>query len=177
MELISFDNVVKVLEEYGQEVRNKYQDQLIENDRIATGKLLNSVEYRVVSNGNTYEVQLQLMNYWKYLEYGLKGKKNPTSPFSNPGMKVYPFIREWIKVKPVLPRPMKNGKLPALNQLAFLITRAIAKNGTTPGDELKDSLEAVNEKYKEKLIVALQKDSEAIMKYVVGDFQGTRQTF
>ena len=177
MELISFDNVAQVLEEYGREVRNKYQDELISGDRIATGKLLNSVEFRVVSDNGTYEVQLQLMNYWKYLEYGIKGKKNPDSPFSNPGWKAYPFIKEWVKIKPVLPRPMKNGKLPTLNQLSFLITRSIVKNGTTPGEELQSSLDEVNEKFKDKLIVALQKDSEHLMRYVVGDFSGTRQTF
>ena len=72
---------------------------------------------------------------------------------------------------------MKNGKLPTLNQLSFLITRSIVKNGTTPGEELQSSLDEVNERFKDKLIVALQKDSEHLMRYVVGDFSGTRQTF
>lgn len=177
MELISLDNVALALEEYGREVRNKYQDELISGDRIASGKLLNSVDFRVVSDNGTYEVQLLLMNYWKYLEYGIKGKKNPNSPFANPGWKAYPFIKEWIKVKPVLPRPMKNGKLPTLNQLSFLITRSIVKNGTSPGEELQDSLEAVNERFRDKLIVALQKDAEQLMRYVVSDFTGRVQSF
>lgn len=177
MELINLENVMATLEEYAQEVRNKYQDRLINNDRIATGKLLNSVEYQVVFNGVEYEVQLTLEKYWKYLEYGLPGRENHKSPFSNPGWKAYPFILNWIKVKPVLPRPGKNGKLPSQKSLAFLITRAIAKNGTKPGNELKSALFEVNQRYKEKLIYALQKDMSVLMKVMIGGIQGERPTY
>jgi len=173
MELLNLENVMATLQEYAQEVRNLYQDKLIEGDRISSGKLLNSVEYQVVDNGREYLVQLSLEEYWKYLEYGVSGADNTTSPFKNPGWGAYPHILEWIKVKPVLPRPDRNGKLPSQKSLAYLITRSIVHNGTMPGGELKDTLDEVNARYKDKLIYSLRKDTESILKVMVGGIQGS----
>ena len=173
MELLNLENVMATLQEYAQEVRNLYQDKLIEGDRISSGKLLNSIEYQVVDNGREYLVQLSLEEYWKYLEYGVSGADNTTSPFKNPGWKAYPHILEWIKVKPVLPRPDRNGKLPSQKSLAYLITRSIVHNGTMPGGELKDTIDEVNARYKDKLIYSLRKDTENILKVMVGGIQGS----
>lgn len=173
MELLNFDNLMATLEEYAQEVRNLYQDKLIEGDRISSGKLLNSIEYQVTQGENEYVVSLSLEEYWKYLEYGVSGKDNTSSPFGNPGWKAYPHILEWIKVKPVLPRPDRNGKLPSQKSLAYLITRSIVQNGTQPGGELKDTLEEVNARYKDKIIIAIRKDTENLLKVMVGGIQGS----
>ena len=177
MELLNFDNLMATLEEYAEEVRNLYQDKLIQGDRIASGNLLNSVEYQVVDNGREYLVQLSLADYWKYLEYGISGAGNSSSPFSNPGWKAFPHILNWIKVKPVLPRPDRNGKLPSQKSLAYLITRSIVKNGIEPGNELHDTLEEVNARYKDKLIYSLRKDTERILKVMVGGIQGSVPTY
>lgn len=172
MELINLDNVMQVLEEYAQEVRNRYQDNLILHDRIASGDLLNSVEYQVIQDGQVYEVQLRLQDYWKYVEEGVRGDRNPSSPYQNPGWKAYPFILKWIDVKPVLPRPLENGKLPTPKQLAFLITRSIVEHGTEGSQDLEESLLDVNYRYREKLVYALHQDMETIMKVLVGEIKG-----
>lgn len=173
MELMNFDNIAQTLEEFAQEVRNTYQDKLIEGDRIASGKLLNSVEYTVTKGDMEYVVSLTLEKYWKYLEYGVQGKENPTSPYKNPGWGAYYFILDWIKVKPVIPRPDKNGKIPSQKTLAGMITHAIVKNGTQPGGELKDAIDEVNARYREKLVIALRKDTQNIIKVLVGEIKGT----
>lgn len=173
MELLNFDNIAKTLEEYAQEVRNTYQDKLIKGERIASGKLLNSIEYNITRGENEFVVSLSLEHYWKYLEYGVSGADNESSPFANPGWKAYPAILEWIKVKPVLPRPGKNGRLPSQKSLAYLITRSIVKNGTQPGGEMKDAIDEVNERYREKLVLAFRQDSENIMRVIVGGFNGS----
>lgn len=177
MELLNFDNLMATLEEYAQEVRNLYQDKLIEGDRISSGKLLNSIEYQVTQGENEYVVSLSLEEYWKYLEYGVSGADNTSSPFGNPGWKAYPHILEWIKVKPVLPRPDRNGKLPSQKSLAYLITRSIVHNGIQPGGELKDTLEEVNARYKDKLVIAIRKDTENLLKVMVGGIQGSVPTY
>lgn len=38
-------------------------------------------------------------------------------------------IKEWVKNKPVVPRPDKKGKLPSINSLTYLIGRKIANEG------------------------------------------------
>ena len=176
MELITLENVKTVLEEYAQEVRNTYQDKLITNDRISSGKLLNSVEYQVEFNGVEYEVKLTLEKYWKYIEYGVQGKENFSSPFKNPGWGAYPHILEWVTTKPVLPRSgQKHLKRP--ESLAGAITAAIVNNGIKPGGELKDSIDEVNQRYKDKLVIALHKDTETLLKVVLGGIQGSVPTY
>jgi len=173
MELLNFDNLMAVLQEYAQEVRNLYQDNLIRNDRIATGGLLNSVEYQVMFNGVAYEVQLKLEEYWKYVE-------EDTKPHWPPMNK----ILEWISAKPIIPRPDDRGRIPTPKQLAFLIGRAMAgkspnqsnlknPNGGTEGThDLQSAIEVVNARYRDKIVYAIGKDTEVITKVILGGIKG-----
>ena len=68
-----------------------------------------------------YHITITLPEYAAYLNDGTKPHWPPVDK-----------IREWIKVKPVLPRPGRNGKLPSTEQLAYLIGRKISKVGTKP---------------------------------------------
>lgn len=153
MELLSFENLRQTLEEYGQEVRNLYQDKLITHDRIASGELLNSVEFQVEGDGQRWEVSLNVAEYWKYVE-------NDTRPHWPPVNK----ILEWIRAKPVLPRPDKNGKLPTPEGLAFLIARKISRAGTKGTHDLEESIEEINERYRDKIALAIAKDGETFYK-------------
>lgn len=172
MELLNFDNLQAVLEDYGNKVRNLYQDKLITNDRIASGDLLNTVEYIVERGDREWSVSLKLQDYWKYIEEGVKGEKNPNSPYNNPGWKAYPFILDWITIKPVLPRPNKDKRLPRPEQLAYLITRSIAKNGTEGSHDLAEAIAEVNKEFEDKIVYALGLDCEQILKVIVGEIQG-----
>ena len=69
--------------------------------------------------GGTYKIYLILQDYWKYVEYGRK-----PGTFPNVGK-----IQEWIKIKPVIPRPLTNGIVPTEKQLSFLIGRSIKEKG------------------------------------------------
>ena len=162
MELINLNNVMAVLEEYGQAVRNLYQDNLIRSDRIASGELLNSVDYMVEVNGQAYEVKLRLEDYWKWVE-------DDTRPHWPPMNK----ILEWIKAKPVIPRPDDNGKIPTPKQLAYLIGRKISEVGTEGSHDLQRAIDVVNSRFKDKLVYALSQDMEVIMKVIVGEIRGS----
>lgn len=155
-ELLNTDNLQAVLMEYGIAVRNLYQDRLILHDRIATGDLLNSVEVHVEHNGDTYEVQLDLAEYWRYVEMDTAPHWPPPSA-----------ILKWIQAKPVLPRPMKNGKLPTPQQLAFLIGRKISEKGTKGIPDLTDSVEDMNKAFQERIAAALAQDMGGYIRKLV----------
>ena len=155
-ELINTENLRAVLEEYGTAVRNLYQDRLILHDRIATGELLNSVETRVEYNGTAYEVKMDLADYWRYVEMDTKPHWPPPSA-----------ILAWIKAKPVLPRPLKNGKLPTPEQLAYLIGRKIAVFGTKGQPDLTDSVEDMNKAFQERIAAALARDVGSYIRKLV----------
>lgn len=144
-----FEHLKAVLERYAIDVKDKYQQNLASDGATASGVLINSVKYILDFRENMFEVSLSLADYWKYVEYGRKagGKFPPPSA-----------IRKWIEVKPILPRPMKNGNLPTLNQLTYLISRKIAEQGIRPRGILEKSLEEINREYEEKISEALTQD-------------------
>lgn len=94
----------------------------------ASGKLSNSITGLVKQNDKYINISIQLEDYWKYVENGTKPHFPPIDK-----------IRQWIKVKPVLPRAT-DDKLPTQNQLAYLISRKISKVGTKPQPFLKNTL-------------------------------------
>ena len=155
-ELIDMTNTYAVLQEYAVEVRNRYQDRLILHDRIATGDLLNSVETRVEYDGQAYEVKMDLAAYWRFVEMDTQPHWPPPSA-----------ILAWIKAKPVLPRPMKNGKLPTPEQLAFLIGRKIAVFGTKGQPDLTDTVEEMNRAFQERIAAALAQDFAGYIRKLV----------
>lgn len=147
MDNITWDNTRAVLEEYAMTVRNLYQDKLIINDHIATGNLINSLNYTVNVNGSRIEVSLELEDYWKYVEYDTKPHFPPVDALVN-----------WIKAKPVLPHKTFDGRLPDTKQLAYLIGRKISEEGTTGTHSLEQTIDEVNTIYELKIEEAIMKD-------------------
>lgn len=177
MSLIKLEALEGVLQEYGNEVRNLYQDRLILHGHIATGNLLNKVEAVVEVNGTKYEVSLDhLEEYWKWVEYDTKPHWPPRDAILN-----------WIRVKPIIPRPDNRGRIPTPESLAFLIGRAMAgkspnqlnlKNpfgGTTGTHELEDAIADLNAKYKDKIIYALTEDGESLARVIAIQLKGDLQ--
>lgn len=145
-----FENIKDVLNDFGKYLVEEYKDQLILNDVNASDELYNSVVYSVSQNKNVFEVKLELADYWKYVENGRKAGKWP--PIS--------AIEKWIEIKPVLPRPMDNGKLPTTQQLAFLISRKIGLEGIAPRPLLQKSVDNIWNVFEEYIAEAFAKDLE-----------------
>lgn len=155
-------NVIDVLNDFGQMLVEEYKDQLILNDVNASDELYNSVNYIFKENGGTFEVSLELADYWKYVENGRKAGKWP--PIS--------AIEKWVEIKPVLPRPMENGKLPTTQQLAFLIARKIGLEGIAPRPLLQKSVDNVWDVFEEYIAEAFAKDLEKDIEITLGTLRG-----
>lgn len=146
----TFNEIITALQEYQSAFERAYKDRLLADDKKATGQLINSISTTIKVGSDTFEVVMSIVDYFKYVENGRKPGKFP--PVDK--------ILSWIKVKPVIPRPM-HGKLPTQQQLAFLIGRKIATEGIEAGHQLKDTVEAINAQYIPKLEAALQEDFDA----------------
>ena len=149
--LIDLPHVEAVLEEMAIAIRNEYQDNLIRNDRIASGDLLNNIEYEVTRGDFTYTIYVKMRDYWYYVENGRKAGKWP--PIQN--------ILDWIKIKPVLPRPNAEGKLPTPQQLAFLIARKIGEEGTQGTQDLRKATDTIWDTFEDRLYEAIDEDVDA----------------
>lgn len=123
MELTTIQNIIN-------EFTDTLKSVISSNGSNATGDLSNSINGLVEYDGKYLTVSIRLNEYWRYIEYG-----------TNPHFPPVDKIREWIRVKPVLPRPLASGKLPTENQLAFLIGRKISKFGTKPKPFLNNTKE------------------------------------
>ena len=104
MELLELTELQKVLKDFATDIRDRYRDVLAHNDHIASRKLVDSIKTQVVVGEDTPP-------HWPPRDAILK----------------------WIDVKPIIPRPDDNGRIPSPKQLAFLIGRAMA--GKSPNQE------------------------------------------
>lgn len=146
--LINFTELQQVLQDYAKEASEIYKYQISLGGKNASRKLIDSVNSRVVVGDSAYEVVLNLQEYWKYIESGRKpGKFPPVGAIIN-----------WINVKPIIPRPDANGKIPSPKQLAFLIGRKIEQEGIEPFPALETTKEELDKIYHEKLSAALGHD-------------------
>lgn len=149
--LIDLPHVQAVMEEMAIAIRNEYQDNLIRNNRIASGDLLNNIEYEITRGDFTYTIYVKMRDYWYYVENGRKAGKMP--PIQN--------ILDWVKIKPVLPRPNSKGKLPTPQQLAFLIARKIGELGTEGTHDLRKATDTIWNTFEDRLYEAIDEDIDA----------------
>ena len=125
MEKLELTTIKKITDDFVVELKNK----LKANGSNASGDLSKSLKGIVKQNGKYIVVSIQLNEYWKFIENGTKPHFPPVDA-----------IKKWISVKPILPRPLKSGKLPTDNQLAYLIGRKISKVGTKAKPFLKTTI-------------------------------------
>ena len=144
---MEFENLKSVLLDYAIALQNEYKDNLLLSNRLATGELIKSVQYKTTFNEREFIISLELEDYYKYVEKGTSAHFPPVNK-----------LLEWIKAKPILPTPMKNGKLPTPNQLAYLIGRKISEVGTEGSHDLEKSSKTISEEYEELILEALEKD-------------------
>lgn len=128
------DILLHILQQYGNQIIDSYRRKLYEGGSNATGLLGNSLSTTVNAENGIYEVTLQIQDYWRYLEYG-------RLPGTFPNIDA---IRKWIQVKPVIPTVQSNGKIPTLEQLTFLISRKIARDGIEPRYYLNNTLDEID---------------------------------
>ena len=177
-----FDNLARVMNDYGAALQEAYRAELEARGKNASGELSRRVRYVIeggedLMGGFTFEVCLGLPAYWFNVEYGRK----PTPP--SKGWVPVDRLIEWIRVKPVIPRPDDRGRIPTEKQLAYLINRAIndpdrrgtdpPRPGIAPTPVLKTAVDVVNAKYDPLIKAAVTKDLQAFMKSIsFSDFRG-----
>lgn len=157
---MEWNNLSRVLEEYGDALQNSLKNAYLENDKKASGELIESVRYIITKNEREIEVSLNLAEWWKYIEYGRRpGKFPPTDA-----------IMKWIKIKPVIPTEGVTGKLPTEQQLAFLIGRKIAMKGIEAGNYLTMTVEEVNRNFEYRIIDAINKDIDENLTVIFNEY-------
>ena len=163
-DLLNFDNLRAALEEYGKAVAEQYISNLKRDGRPASGDLERSIRTHVSVDGKDFIVQMDLNAYWKYIEYGTKGWMTGNTQRKFPPVSA---LLKWIEVKPVIPRPDANGKIPSPQSLAYLIGRKIRDFGTKGRADLTEAKMEVTEQWRDRLSAALGHDIEYYIRKVL----------
>ena len=142
-------NLKEALETYGQVLEEQYREQIADTNAFASGRLFDSVHHIVTVEDHTIDLSLSLEDYWKYVEEGRGPGKFP--PLDK--------IEEWIRIKPVAPYPDAQGRVPSNQQLAFLIGRKIAEEGTEGRHLLQNAVDSTQD-WMEIIEQAISKDIE-----------------
>lgn len=155
---IEWKHLLAVLDRYAEYFIQAARRNLGQNGSYASGLLGDSMKPIVTINGDSFKVEIELQSYWDYVENGRRPGKFP--PVNR--------IREWIAVKPVRPYPDSRGKLPTVDQLAFLIGRKIATKGIAPKPFFNPAKEETERYFAEALALAIDEDvSSFIEKHVL----------
>lgn len=149
-ELIDFSELEAVLKQLAEDFRTGYRDKLERDGNYTTRgtkpRLMDIPPdaMHVEREEGAYVVSIDLNDYWKYVE-------NDTKPHWPPRE----AIREWVRIKPLVPRPDSKGRLPSPEQLAFLVSRKIARHGTTGNHAFEKTQDALLGFYLPKIEDAL----------------------
>lgn len=138
---------MRVLEEFGAYFRNLLQDRIIEEDMIASGELLNDLDYVIDAGENEWTVSVKIKDYFRYVDEGTEPHFPPLSA-----------IKRWIEVKPIYPEVDDAGKTPTVDQLAFLIARKISEEGTEGRDIWEPTVQEAVDQFEDKLGDAILED-------------------
>ena len=132
---MELNNLKIYLSEFGEQVTNSYRDKIIKNKVVASGKLRDSINYKVITTDTSIGVYLSAVDYWEYVEYGRKaGKFVPIKPLKNwllqKGLKASPYAisksiqKKGIKEKPFFRQSLQEFEID-LNRVDDLIQKDI----------------------------------------------------
>lgn len=132
---MKLNNLKIYLAEFGKQVTDSYRDKIIKNKVVATGKLRDSINYRLITTETSVGVYLSAVNYWEYVEYGRRaGKAVPIAPLKNwllaKGLKASPYAisksiqKTGIKAKPFFRKSLEEFEID-LNKVDDLLQKDI----------------------------------------------------
>lgn len=136
---MELNNLKIYLAEFGKQVTDSYRDKIIKGEVVATGKLRDSIDYRVIRTENIVGVYLSAVDYWKYVEDGRKA-----------GTYVrIAHLKNWLLVK-------------RLKHSPYAISKSIKKDGIKEKPFFRQSL---NEFEIDKIRIheAIQKDIDEML--------------
>ena len=132
---MEYKNLIKVLNDIGNEITENYKSELQRNKKIATGKLYNSIDYKLIIEDKSIKLIFIAEDYFLDVEEGRKaGSKMP--PLNK--------IKEWMRVKGII------------NRDPYLIARSISLKGIRAIPSLKKTREM--NKYTNIIAKALEAD-------------------
>lgn len=126
------DIELSVLYDIGEQIIERYKEQLKLDNTVASGDLLNSIEWNIAKKDeNTLTLEMQLFDYWYFVEYGRKKTDRLDTPWETPVEDISRWIINKIRQGKFIPKPDK--QIPTTQQeikkTAYAIVQKIHEVG------------------------------------------------
>lgn len=154
---IKWTNLERVLIQFADRFIEIARDNLRNNNTNASWELDQSLEKIVEIGEDSFSVKISMADYWYYVENGRGPGKFPPPP----------AIRSWIEVKPVTPYPDSQGRIPTVDQLTFLISRKISREGTSAQPFFEPAKEQAIREFSQAIDDAIAADIDAYIEEAV----------
>lgn len=144
--LKELDAIERVLVSFMNGVQKRASENLDKEGSNASASLRQSIiVLPIQAYGKTYEIALQMNDYWKFVNEGVQGwqsTKAPNSPFRYKRGKRPPraAIEQWITNKGINPGGRRGERMDPRASLAKAIARKIGREGTKPTKFLDKAL-------------------------------------
>jgi len=134
------DNIEKYLNSFGKQVVNRAKGNLQKAKGGGTN-LENSISFKVVADADGFLVQFYMDSYGTFVDKGVSGNKQKrtfkdyenktvSSPYKYTNKQPPPgILAKWIKKKGIKGRDKKTGRFISNMSLAFIMGRAIKRDG------------------------------------------------
>lgn len=154
---IKWTNLERVLIQFADRFIEIARDNLRNNNTNASGELDQSLEKIVEIGEDSFSVKISMADYWYYVENGRGPGKFPPPP----------AIRKWVEIKPVNPYPDSQGRIPTVDQLTFLISRKISREGTSAQPFFEPAKEQAIREFSQAIDDAIAADIDAYIEEAV----------
>lgn len=150
-----FDNIRKTVQTFGIKLVAKLAAQLRSSDSIASGKLINSLNYKLVDllKDLNFNLQVSSESHFINVDKGRGANKKQPPPS---------VLQKWVKQKGLATKPNE------IKSLAYVIGAKTGKFGIKPKNTLKESLSKIStQALKNQLKEATAKDIEEQIKQLI----------
>lgn len=151
--------LTKVLIQIGKYAKSTYQQNLKDKTKFATGRLYNSIDYRLELTEKGCKLYFVAEKYYINIEDGRRvGAKMPPVE----------LIKRWMDIKGIKP---KKGY--SLSGTAFIISRSISRKGIKANPFLRDIKKGLLD-YMDDLKTAAESDLQQDVKLIVTKLQNIK---
>jgi len=184
--MLDADKTLEALDKFGDTVKTQAKLNLKKKNKKASGRLINSIDYKVKVSKNSFEFDLFAEDYWAFVDYGVKGiggtkadgtkwkrklvtnnkfkyrKKSKTN--SNGGFLL--ALGGWTIKRSIAPRS-KGGQFQKRRGLIYAIRTSIFHTGIETTDFLTKPFEKEFKELPDELLKGYSLDVDEFIKFSI----------
>ncbi len=179
------DETLKALNKFGERVVIDSKKNLKKKNKVASGRLINSIDYDVKVSKNSFELSFEAEDYWEFTDYGVKGlggtkadgskwktKRVTNNRFSykangkSSNGRFLQSLNGWTIKRSIAPRS-EDGKFIKRRSLLFAIRTSIIHTGLETTSFFTKPFDKEFKELPDELVEAYALDVEELLKFAV----------